>query len=262
MENDRTAASGLGLAAICLLLAALPVRGADAPPCDDCKFLPCVEKQLAQYKEVRRMYREEVSKASDTAEYDKLVKDKVDPIVDRYSKELAAIPACKLNFPEGLATGDLSTMSRWRALGWGYREVEPGQVSVIWTAVTSMADCKLREDQLEKSREIVACVDLAEATEKHEREHVKQCIAQKAEIKKHPEKAKELDSPRAHALFEVGGYDAGIKRLEKTYKRIKDKRCPRPQPSHMRGAKAHDAMKKTIGASGERLMMYAAAKAR
>ena len=233
-----------------LLLPAVPAWSADAPPCDECKLLPCVQSELTQYRDMQRMFNDLAAKAQGMGmdAFKKLSDEEGDKILDRHNNRIAGKPECQTRWPEGLLTGDYVAQRKWTSLGFGLKDLGGGKYSASWSAVTDPQSCELRERQLKAIRELVACVDLAIATEKHERKHVADC--QKAK----PTTAVEL------ARFEAAGYAEGIKELQKVVNRIKNKKCPKPQPSHMQDPKSHEAMKKALGAANDRLSMYAKSK--
>jgi len=249
MGNDRTAVAAALAVALSLAAAALPARGADAPPCDDCKFLPCVESELRHYKEAQRIFNELAASAQgmDMDTFKKTSDEKIDQSLASHEARIKDKDACKTRWPEGLIDGEMTARKRWQGLGFGVKDMGDGKIAFSWSAVTDPTSCKLRESQIEAIRELVSCVDLAVATEKHERKHVADCDPKKAA------------TAQAQARYEAAGYAEGIKELEKTMRRLKNKRCPRPQPSHQ-GPKAHEQMQKTLGAAKDRLSMYAKSK--
>ena len=246
---DRTAARAWAVGA----LAALAAGGAwaqDAPACDRCEFLPCVQSELTHYKDMQKMLLDLATKVEGMPmnAFSERVDAETNKLLDRHNDRIKNKPACATRYPDGLLTGDYVAQRKWTNLGFGLQDLGGGRYSASWSAVTDPQKCELRERQLEAIKGLVACVDLAVATRKHEEKHVADCR------KSRPE------TPQAHARFEAAGYAEGIKELEKTAKRLKDKKCPRPQPTPMLGPKAKEAMKKAIGAAGERLAMYAKAK--
>lgn len=223
---------------------AAPAKAADAPLCDDCKFLPCVKMQIDQAKEMRNMYRNEASKAVSLADYEKIANEKSQPILDKYSAMIERIPACRNNFPTLDQKENIAAYREWTtSLRWGYKPSADGKTAeYTWPANTDMTTCVPRTAQLKKSREIVACLDLAEATEAHELKHVEQC------------KAKKPGDAATSALYETQGYDVGIAKLDETRKRLQ-KKCPKPQPSGLTQARKDHARAQVDNAK-TRIMMY------
>jgi hypothetical protein len=234
------AAPAWALAAVVGAFTAVPGAAKDAPLCDECKYLPCVNLQLQQAKDMRKMYQALAGTAKDMADYAARAQAEGDKILDGYSAKMQKHPACKYHFPDIDPKTNYTAYREWAKLGWGF-EMRDGAMVYRWTAVTDMESCKLREDQIAKSREIVACRELADSTEAHERMHVKQCQKAKPE------------GPRQTAQLELGGYDAGIRKLEATKARLTSKKCPKPQGSVLPDPAA---LKKAIGAAGERVQMY------
>ena len=251
MDNDRTAApAAIAAAILLLLLPAAPARAADAPPCDKCEFLPCVQSELTHYRDTQKMFLDLARKAGemDMNAFSKIVDEETNKSLDRHNARIKDKPACATRYPEGLLSGDFVARRKWSSLGFGFEDLGGGQVRPSFSAVTDPQTCELRQRQLDALKELMACVDLAIATEKHEKKHVADCNAAKPK------------TPVEHARFEAAGYAEGIKELEKTVRRIRNKKCPKPQPSHLQGEKARDAVKKTLGAANDRLSMYVKAK--
>ena len=252
---DRTAARAWAAAAL-LAFVAGGAWGA-APACDDCKYLPCVQSELTHYKDMQKMYLDLARKAEALArkgeamemkDFSKLADEQTDKLLDRHKDRIKGKPACENRYPEGLFEGDYVAKSKWNSFGFGLEKLDDGRHRVDISAVTDPERCELRERRLNGLMEVLACAELAIATRKHEEKHVADC--RKAKPK----------TPEDYARFEAAGYAEGIKELEKTAKRIKDKKCPKPQPTPKQGPKAQEAMKRTLGAAGERLAMYAKAK--
>lgn len=222
----------------------------DAPPCDKCEFLPCVESELTHYRDMRKMLLDLATKAEGMPmkEFGERIDAETNKLLDRHEARIRDKPACATRYPEGLFTGDYVAQRKWTGLGFGLEDLGGGKFRPSYSAVTDPLTCQLRERQLNALRQIVSCVDLAVATRKHEEKHVADCRASKPE------------SPQAHARFEAAGYAEGIKELEKTVRRLKNKRCPKPQPSPRQGPAEREAMKKALDAAGKRLSMYAGSK--
>lgn len=240
-----------------LVLAAGPAWSA-APACDKCEFLPCVQSELTHYKDTQKMYLDLAAKfkamdkeqAMDMTAFSKQANDATNSLLDRHNARIKDLPACQVRYPEGLKEGDYAAQRTWTTTyGFGFEDLGGGKVNALFSAVTDPVKCQLRERQLHGLMEILSCADLAVATRKHEEKHVADCG-----------KAKPA-TPEDYARFEAAGYAEGIKELEKTVRRIKNKKCPKPQPSHLQGPKAHEAMKKALDAAGRRLSMYLKARA-
>jgi hypothetical protein len=223
---------------------AVPAAAADAPLCDDCKFLPCVKMQIDQANEMRRMYANEASRATSLVEYQRIVAEKSQPILDKYSAMTQNVPACRNNFPNLEGPENFAAAREWTtSLHWGFKRSDDGKtVEYTWPANTDMESCKPRTAQLKKSREIVACLDLAEATEAHELKHAEQCLAKKP------------TDAATSARYEVEGYDVGTAKLKKTLERLK-KKCPKPQPSGFTKA-MKDRARVQVDHAKSRIMMY------
>ena len=248
MDGNRTA-RWAAAAAIAFGFASAPGAAADAPLCDECKYVPCVDIRLAEARAMRTMY-EEVSRTAKTMdEYDRLVKERSDGILAEHLKRMLEHAACKSNLPELRGGPATPEYRRWALLGWGIYEVD-GEYSVSTPAETRLNTCKAREEQLAKLREISACLDLALATEAHERRHEKQCQAGKPE------------SPKDYALYEVGGYDAAIKSLRATQRRLQKKCNPQPQRTIDAGPAAKKLREKAVEGAAKRVKMFNAAAGR
>jgi hypothetical protein len=213
-----------------------------------------VKNQIDQYKAMRDMFRRAAA-SKNAADFDKMIATEGDAIVDRHSKAVAKLDACQPRFPKDVLEKDPIALKRWTLLGWGFKELPDGNFGLNWSATTNMQTCKLREDQTAKSREIVACLDLAESTEAHERTHVRQCEDRK---KRNLGPGGYAD----HAAHEAAGYEAGIKKLEATLKRLTNKKCKEPiaQTTGRQDPAIRVALKKSIDAAAKRIDMFNRAK--
>lgn len=162
------------------------------------------------------VYRQVKSKAKSMEDYRKQVDAGTGPILEQHDVALAKLPQCQPNFPD---LGNYVEQRNWQKLGWGYEVTNANgvkSVKVSWSAVTDPQTCKLREDQIDKSKEIVACLGIAEATEAHERDHVARCESGKP------------TTPTAMADFEDKGYEAELKTLNAAIEKL-EKMCKEPE---------------------------------
>lgn len=193
--------------ALLVALTAPSVGAGPAPRCDDCKFLPCLEQELERGKAMRDMYRAVGAEAKSMKEYGEMTDAGGAPILNQHNQAVAGLPQCQTKFPD---LTNYAEQRRWNALGWGF-EFKDGKLSVSYSAATDPDKCTLRQSQLDKLKEMLPCLEIAQATEDHERDHVDRCGKSK------PKTAKDL------AAYEVKGYDVEIRTLQKAYDKLKRK---------------------------------------
>lgn len=200
-------ATGLGAVMLAVPLA----QAGQAPACDDCKFQKCLQSEISRSEKMREMYRR-AGAAKTMDEYQKTVDAEGDKILAAEQAALGNNPDCQTKFPD---LNDMVEQKRWRALGWGIEfDKDKKAVGARFSAATKIEGdkCTLRQSQLDKLKEILPCLAIANATEAHERNHVEQCGHA---IPK---------TPREMAAYEVKGYNAELQVLNDAKRKL-DRKC-------------------------------------
>lgn len=231
--------------ALLVALTAPSVGAGPAPRCDDCKFLPCLDQDLARAEQMKNMYRQVGSEAKSANEYKEMVDARSAPILNAHDSALAGLPQCQTKFPD---LTNYAEQRRWNALGWGVEFKEGGKMGVSYGAHTDPEKCTLRQSQIDKLKEILPCLEIAEATEVHEKDHVARCEKAK------PATAKEM------AAYEVKGYEAEIKKLRSAQNYLKNKKkCEaRSELSEDADGDQRLAQRERVRRATERVAAYAA----
>jgi len=186
--------------AVLAFLAPAPFAAKAATPCTDCCQLPCVEAEIRYALEMQEWYRSQIGAHRQTYEaYEAAEKAKATELSRKRAKSVGVLPACGWNLPD---TRDPVAMRYWSSAGWTVESDANGNVSYGFSLKTNLKTCTLRQDQVDKYREVTPCTGIANAVEKHERFHVASCtpgqtrtVAQIAqdEVKAYDEELKELD---------------------------------------------------------------------
>jgi hypothetical protein len=194
-------ASVLAVLAVFATLASAPFAAQAATPCTDCCQLPCVEAEIRYALEMKEWYRSQTGAGRQTFEaYEAAENAKAQELARKRSKSVGVLPACAWNVPD---PRDSIAMRYWASVGWTIKSDANGNLDYGYGLKTDLKTCKLREDQVEKYREVTPCSGIADAAEKHERFHVTSCtpgqnrtVAQIAqdEVKADDVELKELDN--------------------------------------------------------------------
>ena len=187
--------------AVLAVFASAPFAAQAAAPCKDCCQLPCGEAEIRYALEMQEWYRSQTGSSRQTYEaYEAAEGAKAVELSQKRAKSVGVLPACKWNLPD---PKDTVAMRYWSSAGWTIKTDEKGNLTYGFSLKTNLKNCKLREDQVEKYREVTPCSGIADAVEKHERFHVTSCkpgqtrtVAQIAqdEVKAYDEELKELDN--------------------------------------------------------------------
>ncbi len=230
--------------ALLVTLTAPSAGAGPAPRCDDCKFLPCLEQELARTEQMKNMYRQVGSEAKSANEYKEMVGARSAPILNARDSALAGLPQCRTKFPD---LTNYAEQRKWNMLGWGV-EFKGGKMSVSYGAHTDPEKCTLRQSQIDKLKEILPCLEIAEATEVHEKDHVDRC-----------EKARPK-TPKDLAAYEAKGYEAELKKLRaaRDYLKYKKKCEARSELTQDAGADQRLAQRERVQRSANRVAAYAA----
>jgi hypothetical protein len=187
--------------AVFAVLASASLSARAATPCKDCCQLPCVEAEIRYALQMQKWYRDQTVARTQTYEaYEAAEGAKAAELSRERAKGVGVLPACGWNLPD---PKDTIGMRQWSSVGWSMRTDEKGNITYGFSLKTDLKSCKLREDQVEKYREVVPCSGIADAVEKHERFHAASCkpgqtrtVAQIAqdEVSAYDVELKELDS--------------------------------------------------------------------
>lgn len=233
--------SARGMLVAAVLLAAPSSQAAEAPPCDDCKYKPCLQGEISRANRMREMYSRIGQSARTMEDYQASVDADGARILAEEQERVKGNPACATRFPD---LNDMVEQRKWQQLGWGIQFDDNKKArGVNFSAATNAQKCTLRQSQIDKLKEMLPCLAIGEATEAHEKDHVERCI-----------KAKPT-TPKQMGEFEVNGYKAELKVLNDAKSKL-DRKC-RPPPS-ISDAKPRDASKEHLRRSMNRVSTYAA----
>lgn len=233
--------SARGMLVAIVLLAAPSAEAAPAPPCDDCKYKPCLQSEISRANRMRDMYGRVGRSARTMDEYQSSVDAEGDRILAEEQAQIKDNPACATRFPD---LNDMVEQRKWQQLGWGIEfDANKRARGVHFSAATNPQKCTLRQSQIDKLKEMLPCLAIGEATEAHENNHVEACT-----------KAKPT-TPRQMGEFEVKGYDAELKVLNDAKRKL-DRKC-RPPPS-ISDTNQRDPAKDRLRRSMNRVSTYAA----
>ena len=189
------------IAPVLAVLASAPFAARAATPCSDCCQLPCVEAEIRYALEMQQWYRSQTGSSRQTYEaYEAAERAKAAELSRKRTQGVGVLPACKWNLPD---PRDSIAMRYFTSAGWTIETDANGNLTYGFSLKTNLKTCTLREDQVEKYRELTPCRGIADAVEKHERFHVASCkpgqtrtVAQIAqdEVKAYDEELKELDN--------------------------------------------------------------------
>lgn len=187
-------------------------QAAQAPSCiGDCKFSECIDAEIARATAMKNMYEGVGKTAKSLDEYKKLTDTQGDAILLQQQEAIKDQPHCQPKFPD---LTNYVNQREWNSLGWGYA-FDGDKLSVIYPVNTDPATCTFKQKQLNKLKEMLSCLEIPQATEAHEQDHVNRCNTKKPV------------TPKEMADYEVAGYKVEIEKLKATAKEL-EKKCKEP----------------------------------
>ncbi len=185
------------LAAVLLLLA--PALLDAASPCNDCCQMPCVEAEIRLATKMQAWYRSQQSVKQTKEAYEAAEAARAAELSKERQRDVGNLAVCRWNLPD--PRKDAIAIRQWSSAGWSIVEEKDGSLTYNFSLKMDPKTCTLSEKKIALYRDIVPCLGLADAAEKHERAHVTGC------------KPGRERTPAEAAKDEVAAYDVELKEL-------------------------------------------------
>lgn len=185
------------LLAAALTLAPALLRG--ATPCNDCCQMPCVEAEIRLATKMQAWYRTQLNVKQTKEAYEAAEAAKAAELSLERQRDTGGLAACKWTLPD--PRKDTVTYMQWRNAGWSIVEAKDGALTYNFSLKMDPKACTLNEKKVALYKDVVPCLGIAEAAEKHERAHVDAC------------KPGRERTPAEAAKDEVAAYDVELKEL-------------------------------------------------
>lgn len=188
---------GRGILAAALLVAPALARG--AAPCNDCCQMPCIEAEIRLATKMQAWYRSQQNVRQTKEAYEAAERARAAELSRERQRDVGRLAPCRWNLPD--PRKDTITVRQWNNAGWSIVEDKDGNLDYNFSLKMDPKTCTLNEKKIALYRDVVPCLGLADAAEKHERAHVAAC------------KPGRERTPAEAAKDEVAAYDVELREL-------------------------------------------------